>query len=568
MTPLPAFDRWPPYAALFVLRNLGPYARSFWLLTLASVLATGMGYGQVIVLSDVLSNIAARSVDDILGRSLPLYLLLVAGTQALDALTRRFSEALPSLVGGWFSQRALCSLFAVDHRQMATLSRERIGSLLSTWRTHVENFLALWFWNTARRLTEIVFVFVTLWQQDPRIFAAGLLGVCLFLGLSLPLSARMAPLAREQTEATVASQALEQDLLLQIPMLQRLSVFGFVADAVHRRFLQRVATMRRVRAFHAHRWLLQLGVFYALYALSLFTALVQIKNGVLAVGFVVTLRYAFDRLLMTLIFVVEQYVDCLQQRADASLLRDELGPLKRTTSTTSTTAPAPARAWQVLELQDARIRFRPRGLNDDIVISVPQLTLKRGDRVGILGPSGSGKTTILLQLLGLLPAGQALRVDGVVAQGPSGVRTSYINSTDPLLKLSLRDNILLGRSVSDERLRQVLDGVGASEWIGDLERQVGDEGTHLSAGQEQRVRLARGLVDDTVDLYLLDEPFSGLDEGTRDRVIDFLDTFLAKKTVVLVTHHSQELRWVQAVHVLEQGTLQERRSLDGDQAQK
>ena len=555
VTPLPPLSSLPSFAGLFVVRELGPYAPAFWLLTLASVASTILGYAQVLVLSDVVSNVAARSVDDILGHALPLYLLLVAGAQVLDALTRRFGEALPALYGGWFSQRALRTLLHVDHRQAANLSRERIGTLLGTWQAHVEGFLGQWFWNTARRLTEIVFVLVTLWQQDVRVFVAGVVGIALFLAVSLRLSAQMAPLAREQTTTTVASRSIEQNLLLQLPLLQRLHVDGFVSDVVGRFYAERMASMRRLRAFHANRWLLQLGLFYCLYAAALFVCIVQIKGGVVAVGFIVTLRYAFDRLILILIFVVEQYVDLLQQREDARLLRDELGALRVVTRTGGA---AGAPRWRSLELSGARIVFRPRGVTDDVVIDVPRFALSQGDHTGILGPSGSGKTTILLQLLGLLPTSGTLTLDGVVVERVPPRRTSYVNSTDPLLKLSLRDNIVLGRNVSDERLRQVLDGVCASEWVGDLDQRVGGEHFHLSAGQEQRLRLARGLVDDEVDLFLLDEPFSGLDAVTRDRVLAFLREFLRDKTVVLVTHHEDDLRLVDAVHTLQGGVLSER----------
>jgi ABC-type bacteriocin/lantibiotic exporter with double-glycine peptidase domain len=551
VTPLPSLAALPSFAGVFVLRNLGPYARAFWWLTLGSVVATTLGYASVLVLSDVITNVATRSLHDILWTSLPLYVVLVGAGQILDSFTRRHGEALPGLYGGWFSQRSLRSLFSVDHRQLANLSRERIGTLLGVWQTHVETFLGHWFWTTSRRLAETVFILMTLWQQEPRVFAVALVVIALFLAFSLSLSSRMAPLAREQTRTTVASRALEQNLLLQLPLLQRLGADRFVGDVVGRFFAARVESMRRTRSFHANRWLAQLTIFYALYAGALFTCIVQIKQGVVGVGFIVVLRYAFDRLFLVLVFVVEQYVDLLQQREDARLLRDELGRL----SFSSPPAAQDEPPWNALQLNNARLAFRPRGLVDEVVIRVPQLTLARGEHLGVLGPSGSGKTTILLQLLGLLPPSGTLTLDGRVVDHLPRRRTSYVNSTDPLLKLSLRDNILLGRTVADERLRRVLDGVCAREWVGDLDQVVGSEHFHLSAGQEQRLRLARGLVDDDVDLYLLDEPFAGLDSATRDRVLAFLGDFLRAKTVVLVTHHPEELALVDHVQRLDGGVL-------------
>jgi ABC-type transport system involved in cytochrome bd biosynthesis fused ATPase/permease subunit len=313
-------------------------------------------------------------------------------------------------------------------------------------------------------------------------------------------------------------------------------------------------SMARLRAFHARRWLAQLVLFYAAYGGAMFFCIVQIKTGILGVGFIVVLRYAFDRLFLFLVFFIEHYVELVQQREDAALIRRELGELRRH----ELTGAMPPR-WDRLELVDARIAFRPRGLTDDVTVTVPHLSLVRGEHLGILGRSGSGKTTILLQLLGLLPTHGALRVDGVRVDALPARRTAYVNSSDPLLKLSLRDNILLGRKVGDERLHAVLRGVCADEWVGDLDQRVGTAEFHLSAGQEQRLRLARGLVDEDVDLYLLDEPFSGLDGPTRDRVLAFLRTFLRDKTVVLVTHHVDELGLVDHVQELQDGVLSPRR---------
>jgi ABC-type transport system involved in cytochrome bd biosynthesis fused ATPase/permease subunit len=554
VTPLPPLRALPPFAFLFVLRELGPFRAPFLWLTLCSIVSTTLGYASVLVIGDVISHIADRSVDDIVGRALPAYALLVLGTQLLDALTRRYAEGMPAAYGGWFAQRVLRTLLEVEHRQMANLSRERIGTLLSTWQTHLEAFLSQWFWLTSRRLVELAFILVTLWQQDPRVFVGGVVAVALFLVLSLALSARMSPLAREQTTLTVASRSTEQNLLQQLPLLQRLGVERFALDVIGRLFADRMQSMARLRAFHARRWLAQLLVFYAMYGGAMFFCIVQIKTGVVGVGFIVVLRYAFDRLFLFLVFFIEHYVELVQQREDAALIRRELGGLQR-----HPLSDALPPQWERLELLDARISFRPRGLSEEVTVTVPHLSLARGEHLGILGRSGSGKTTILLQLLGLLPTRGALRVDGTPVDALPARATAYVNSSDPLLKLSLRDNILLGRKVSDERLTTVLRGVCADEWVGDLDQRVGAADFHLSAGQEQRLRLARGLVDEEVELYLLDEPFSGLDGPTRDRVLAFLRAFLRDKTVVLVTHHVDELGLVDHVQELQDGVLSPRR---------
>src|SRR5258708_7887771 len=120
-----------------------------------------------------------------------------------------------------------------------------------------------------------------------------------------------------------------------------------------------------------------------------------------------------------------------------------------------------------------------------------------------------------------------------------GENSVFLSQETELFNLSVRNNLMLGRTMQEERLLELLDHLGLSEWLGGLEKGldtiVGEKGTRLSAGQKQRLNLARGILLDR-DLYFLDEPTSHLDDNTEEIVIGAIKRYLGDKTLVIVTH--------------------------------
>ena len=110
--------------------------------------------------------------------------------------------------------------------------------------------------------------------------------------------------------------------------------------------------------------------------------------------------------------------------------------------------------------------------------------------------------------------------------------------------------------MSEELLKEVLDGVCLPLSAEELEKQVGNPLMNLSSGEAQRVRLARGLLQDA-ELFIFDEPLNGIDSTTKEKILTFLEGFLCDKTVIFVTHDESELRWVQRIYRMEAGILSE-----------
>ena len=159
-------------------------------------------------------------------------------------------------------------------------------------------------------------------------------------------------------------------------------------------------------------------------------------------------------------------------------------------------------------------------------------TLEEGEIVCLLGQSGCGKTTLLRLLLGLeSPTG------GTVSGLPD--RISAVFQEDrlcPAFSAVTNVSLALGRQVPRTEIVALLTELG----LGDaLQKPVRE----LSGGMQRRVAMARSLLA-PADLYLMDEPFKGLDEDTRKVVMDAVLQRTKGRTLLLVTHDPEEAAYL------------------------
>jgi molybdopterin-binding protein len=180
------------------------------------------------------------------------------------------------------------------------------------------------------------------------------------------------------------------------------------------------------------------------------------------------------------------------------------------------------------------------------VLDVPELLVDAGQVLAVIGPNGAGKST-LLRIVGLLetPAAGSLRFQGerVSPADTLAVRRRMASVfQDPLLTdATVGDNVRLGL-----RFRGA-DGAGSAPRVGEWLEQLGiahlagRQARTLSGGEAQRTALARALVLQP-ELLLLDEPFSALDQPTREGLIEDMARILrrSRTTTVLVTHDRGE----------------------------
>jgi zinc transport system ATP-binding protein len=170
------------------------------------------------------------------------------------------------------------------------------------------------------------------------------------------------------------------------------------------------------------------------------------------------------------------------------------------------------------------------------------LSIEKGDFLGIIGPNGGGKTTLLKVILGLItPTHGSVSVLGQKSrQGRHHIGyVPQVNLFDPDFPINVRDTILMGRysksrllkrySSEDRRVaRNALETVKMSDYA---ERRLGS----LSGGEQQRVFIARALVSEP-ELLLLDEPTASVDPAMQTEFYELLESFKQRMAVVLVSH--------------------------------
>nr|WP_185033927.1 thiol reductant ABC exporter subunit CydD [Actinomadura coerulea] len=202
------------------------------------------------------------------------------------------------------------------------------------------------------------------------------------------------------------------------------------------------------------------------------------------------------------------------------------------------------------------------------------LRVRPGERVAVTGPSGAGKSTLLLVLAGLVPpdSGRVL-VDGVdlaeLEVAAWRARVGWVPQRPHLFAASVADNIRLGDPAAGaERVREAARAAAADfveELPEGLATVLGEGGAGLSAGQRQRLAIARAFLSGG-PVMLLDEPTARLDLHSERVLVDAAVRLLAGRTAVLVAHRPALLRAVDRVVRLEGGRVCGRPGLVGEEA--
>ena len=208
-------------------------------------------------------------------------------------------------------------------------------------------------------------------------------------------------------------------------------------------------------------------------------------------------------------------------------------------------APAPAAADAVVRLE--RVSFAYPG-RPGLVLDSVDLELASGELVALVGPSGSGKSTIASLLLRLVePSGGRVVAGGVDLAGCDTAawraQLAWVPQRPTLLRGTVADNIRLGRPEAPfERVREAAMLAAADEFVLGLpegyETVVGDGGRTLSAGQRQRIALARAFVRDAA-LVILDEPTANLDTISAEAVGAAVEHVARDRTVLLIAHRPE-----------------------------
>ncbi|MFB7931835.1 thiol reductant ABC exporter subunit CydD [Streptomyces sp. NPDC056039] len=249
--------------------------------------------------------------------------------------------------------------------------------------------------------------------------------------------------------------------------------------------------------------------------------------------------------LVILILAPEAYLPLRQVGAQYHAAAEGLAAAEEIFEVLETPVPASgAEAVPEGALAFEGVTVRYPGRSADAVADV-SFTVEPGETVALVGPSGAGKSTLLGVLLGFVrPAEGRVRAGGVdladadLEQWRS--RIAWVPQRPHLYAGTIAENVRLARpDADDDAVRRALRDAGALEFVDALpqgaETVLGEDGAGLSAGQRQRLALARAFLADR-PVLLLDEPTAALDGATEAEVVAAVRRLAAGRTVLLVVH--------------------------------
>jgi len=227
-----------------------------------------------------------------------------------------------------------------------------------------------------------------------------------------------------------------------------------------------------------------------------------------------------------------------------------------------------------LEVTAGEVRFEDIGFHygqDGGIIDRLSLTVRPGEKVGIVGRSGAGKSTLVNLLLRFydLESGRIL-IDGqdiaAVKQQSLRAQIAMVTQDTALLHRSIRDNILYGRpEASEEEVRRAAELAEAAGFIPDLrdlrgrrgyDAHVGERGVKLSGGQRQRIAIARVILKDA-PILVLDEATSALDSEVEAAIQGQLKHLMQGKTVIAIAHRLSTIAAMDRLVVMDKGNVVE-----------
>lgn len=545
-----------------VARRFWPQVRPLrWWMLLGLLLSAGISAIGVAEIA-----LFARVVDDVLVPAdlglLPWIALAYLGLSLGSGLLSGCKDYLST----WVSQGFLLRLRTQVFRHVLSLpqdahDRRRLGDVLSRLTSDVssvEQFMVSALSRGAAAVITVLFYVGALFWLDPLLAAVSMLVVPVFAGVAAQFSRLVKEAARERRRRGGSLSAVAEENLGNVPLVQ---AFGRQDDAVAKFQRENAGIMGADLASSRVR--------------SVFLPVVDLAElaGILSVIAMGTWALSEDRLSLG------------QLIAFLTLMAQLYRPLRDLASLLPTLHSATAGIERLVELLDdrpppesphavrldaARGELSLRGVRvtypgaQRSALDGLDLTVAPGQVVAVVGPSGAGKSTLVKALLRLLdPDAGVVCLDGYDLRDLrlDSLRdaVSVVPQETLLLDTSVHDNIAFARpDATRDEVVAAARAADADEFVQRLplgyDTPVGQRARTLSGGQRQRVAIARALLRDS-PVLILDEPTTGLDTETAQRVLEPLRRLTSGRTTVLVTHDPVAVSIADRVLTLVDGRL-------------
>lgn len=216
-------------------------------------------------------------------------------------------------------------------------------------------------------------------------------------------------------------------------------------------------------------------------------------------------------------------------------------------------------------LENVSLTYENSGLT---VLKNVNLTIKKGETVGIIGKTGSGKSSLAYLIMRLFdPTAGKLMLDETnlreIDLNHWRQMLGYVPQEHFLFSDSIRNNIIFGASddeISDERIYEVARNAGIHDTIMNFPDQyetlLGERGINLSGGQKQRLSIARAFIKNP-EILVLDDCLSAVDNETEEFILQAIRSDLNEKTAIIISHRISSIKYADKIIVMDEGCLVE-----------
>ncbi|WP_211174161.1 ABC transporter ATP-binding protein [Pseudonocardia xinjiangensis] len=553
----------PPVSLTSIFRRFWPDTRPYrgWVWTSLLLIVVGplMSAATIYLLKILIDDVLQPHDFHLFAKVAGAYLVLTV----VGGIVGFFDEYLAAWVGGRFILNLRSRVFGHLHRQSSTFfDRNELGDILSRLTGDIAAIEQLILSGVGAGLTyvfELAFFVAALFYLDWRLALVSLVATPGFVLVARSFSSRIKIASGERRRKAGSITAVAEESFSNAALVRAYDRW----DEEQSRF-----DTENLAAYRAQMRATRLQAMF-----SPLTNLLEVVGVLLVVGFAVW-ELANNNITLGGVLAFVAYLTQLY------------GPIQGLGKLTNRLFSASTGAERVIELLDltpavvepddpapltrARGSLQVRGLSfgyEDAgrpAVSGIDFVVEPGQRIALVGASGAGKSTLAKLLLRFFdPDSGSITLDGRDLRELT--LTDLRRNITPVLQETLvfdgtiRDNILWGRpGATEEELIKAATAADANSFIDQLpdgyDTRIGQRGRLLSGGQRQRVAIARAMIRDS-PVLLLDEPTTGLDAESTQRILVPLRRLMAGRTTIIISHNLLTVTDADRILYLEDGRI-------------